>query len=145
MNAWKRFAGIGLLFATGFLAGATVSTSLELGAARADRGKFWQRGPSPLSSDFYSELHLEEKQRAALETILDRKREELDNFRGEMATRIDEIMTRARGEIELILDDAQTPLYRAKLAEWEKQLRRRQEKMREGFHRESAGAADHPK
>ena len=116
MSFWKRFTGVALLFALGFLAGATVSSTFFLNSA-AD-------GPSPLSGSFYAELKLSEEQRNAVEAIAEKYRSGLGELRKSMAPRIHEMLAQAEREIEPILDVEQKTRYKAQLSEWEERHRR---------------------
>ncbi len=139
MSFWKRFTGVALLFALGFLAGATVSSSFDLNPA-ADGPR--HRGPSPLSSSFYTDLNLSEEQRTAVEAIAEKYRSGLGELRKSMAPRIHEMLTQAEREIEPILDAEQKTLYKAQLSDWEKRHRRRVEQKRQQYNSRTESKTD---
>ena len=123
MSFWKRFTGVALLFALGFLAGVTVSSNFDLNSA-ADGPGHRRHGPSPLSGSFYAELKLSEEQRHAVEVIAEEYRSGLSELRKSMAPRIHEMLAQAEREIEPILDAEQKTRYQAQLSEWEERHRR---------------------
>ena len=141
MSFWKRFTGVALLFALGFLAGATVASSFDLNPA-ADGPKRWRHGPSPLSGSFYSELNLREEQRDAVEVILEQYRLGLGELRKSMAPRIHEMLKQAEREIEPILDAQQKTRYTEQLSKWEERHRRRFEKKRQQFNSRPGSETD---
>ena len=123
MSFWKRFTGVALLFALGFLAGATVSSNFDLNSA-PDGTRHRKHGPSPLSGSFYTELKLSEEQRNAVEAIAEKYRSGLGALRKSMAPRIHEMLAQAEREIEPILDAEQKTRYKAQMSEWEERHRR---------------------
>ena len=123
MSFWKRFTGVALLFALGFLAGVTVSSNFDLNSA-ADGPRHMRYGPSPLSSSFYTELSLSDQQRSAVEAIAEEYRSKLGELRKSMAPRIHEMLAQAEREIEPILDAEQKTQYKSQLSEWEERHRR---------------------
>lgn len=141
MSFWKRFTGVALLFALGFLAGATVSSSFDL-SPKADGPRRWRHGPSPLSDSFYSELNLSEEQSNAVEAILEQYRSGLGELRKSMAPRIHEMLTQAEREIEPILDAEQKTLYKAQLSNWEERHRRRVEQKRQQYNSRTGPQTD---
>ena len=130
MSFWKRFTGVALLFALGFLAGAIVSSSLDLNSA-ADGPKERKHAPSPLSDSFYADLELNPEQRAAVEAIAEKYRSGLSEIRRSVAPRIQEMLALAEQEIEPILDAQQKARYQAQRSEWEERHRRFVEKQRQ--------------
>ena len=140
MSFWKRFTGVVLLLVTGFLAGVTVSSSLNWNPA-ADGRKPWRHGPSPLAGSFYEELNLSEEQQIAVEDVLQRCRSDLDEVRSTMADRIHELMAQVAGDIEPLLDREQKPRYEALLSRWEER-HRNWEKQREQFRSRSESPSE---
>ena len=141
MSFWKRFTGVTLLFALGFLAGATVSHSLGWNLS-ADGTRPRRHGPSPLSDSFYSELNLSEEQSNAVEAILEQYRSGLGEFRKSLVPRIHEMLTQAEREIEPILDVEQKTLYQAQLSDWEERHRRRVEQKRQQYNSRTGPQTD---
>ncbi len=132
MSFWKRFTGVALLFALGFLAGATVFSSFDWHPA-AHGSRHGSHGPSPLSGSFYAGLDLSEEQMQAVESILQRYRLALGELRKSMAPRIHEMLTEAEQEIEPIFDAEQLARHKAQLSQWEEQHRRRIEKKKQEY------------
>ncbi len=141
MSFWKRFTGVALLFALGFLAGATVSSSFDLNPA-ADGPRHWKPAPSPLSGSFYAELNLSEEQRNAVEAILEQYRSRLGELRKSMAPRIHEMLAQAEREIGPILDAEQKTRHKAQLSEWEERHRRRVGKKRQQYNARTGSKTD---
>ena len=141
MSFWKRFLGVALLFALGFLAGATVSSSFDLNPA-ADGPRDWKPGPSPLSGSFYAELNLSEQQRNAVEAILEQYRFGLGELRKSMAPRIHQMLAQAEREIEPMLDAEQKTRYKAQLSEWEERHRRHAGKKRQQYNSRTGSKTD---
>ena len=141
MSFWKRFTGVALLFALGFLAGATVSSSFDLNPSAAGP-RDWRPGPSPLSGSFYAELNLSEEQRNAVEGILEQYRQGLGELRKSMAPRIHEMLAQAEREIEPILDAEQKIRHKAQLSEWEERHRRRVGKKRQQYNSRTGSKTD---
>ncbi len=144
MSFWKRFTGVALLFALGFVAGATLSSSFDLNPA-ADEPRHRRHGPSPLSGSFYSELKLSEEQSNAVEAIAEKYRSGLGELRRSMAPRIHEMLALAEREIEPILDAEQRARYKTQLSEWEERHRRHIdfiEKKRQQYNSRTGSEAD---
>jgi len=132
MSFWKRFVGVALLFALGFLTGAIVSNTLDLRPAADEKGSY-QGETSPLSHSFYSGMDLTDEQWGLVEKILEQCRSELAEIRKDMVPRIHAILSQSQNEIEPLLDNDQRSLYKDHLARWEEQHRRHVESKRQGF------------
>ncbi len=144
MSFWKRFTGVALLFALGFLAGVTVASNFDLNSA-ADGPRHRRYGPTPLSGSFYTELNLSEEQRKAVEAIAEEYRSRLGELQKSMAPRIHEMLAQAEREIEPILDAGQQTRYKAQLSKWEEGHRRRVdyiEKKRQEYNSRSGSKVD---
>jgi hypothetical protein len=140
MSFWKRFTGVVLLLVAGFLAGATVSSSLNWNPA-ADGPRTWRHGPSPLAGLFYEELKLTDEQQVAVEEVLERCRSDLGEVRRTMAHKIHELMAQAAGDIEPLLDVEQRRQYEALVSGWQER-HRNWEKQREQFRSRSEAQSE---
>ncbi len=141
MSFWKRFVGVALLLALGFLSGASVSNILDLNSAADDRTSCRHKA-SPLSDSFYSGLDLTEQQWSSLEKVLEQCRSELSELRKGMAPRIHEILFQAQSEIEPLLTGEQRASYKAELARWEELHRRHVQSKKEQFGSRSESVPD---
>lgn len=128
VKTWKVTVGIVLLFALGFVSGATVALffgSLSRPEPVAGRIPSPGRVPFFLSKRVASELSLNESQQIVFDEAVNEARRELKRVREEVRPRVDAIFKRAMNKIRPSLSEDQKRELEKIVSEFEARHRRR--------------------
>jgi Spy/CpxP family protein refolding chaperone len=136
----QRWVGVAVLAATflaGGIAGAAVraSTANPTPAVNAQRGEDQQRDENNRRRFPYEHLGIEGEQRAQLEALFERRRDELSALWHEYEPRMDAVVDSTRAEMHRLLTPEQIQAY----DEYRKQRKQRQDSARSGSDRDNAG------
>jgi Spy/CpxP family protein refolding chaperone len=102
------------VFTAGFLAGAAMDRAL---ASRDDRPQGKSRGLRGMETEVLERLDLDARQRAAIETIFERRREEAAAVWSEVKPRLNQVVAGTREDLSRVLTPEQLGEYDRLMAE----------------------------
>jgi Spy/CpxP family protein refolding chaperone len=119
-------------FVAGALSGAAVHRVLAAAsagsgvAARGDGSEEGRRGRGSLDDRLLAELDLNAEQRVRVDSVLERRRREMEAFWDTTGPRVREIVDTTRAEIRLLLTPSQRAEYDRLREEWRREHRERE-------------------